>query len=38
MLIPDVVVAEPVFDLKPERRGAEEQGECLGGGYVDVPR
>ena len=38
VLKPDVVVVEPVVELKPERRGPEKQGECHGRDNVDVPR
>ena len=35
---PDVVVVEPVVKLKPDRRGPVEQGGCLGGDIIHVPR
>ena len=35
---PDVDIVEPVVKLKPDRRGPVEQGGCLGGDSVHVPR
>ena len=37
MFKPDVVVVDPVVELKPDRRGPVEQGECLGVGGTGEP-